>query len=176
MDGVTEVDVKTKMDDVVAKLDSTAGVHVSSVETLNQSYTLSQVLEQTLTNKVALVSTDALVAGLGTSKQNVIDQYTNLIAAATNTQSIINESTILQKGTSTTTGRSFYQGLNSTYYKDSGGTIMAQISYNTGLMRGKALEYDDAGANVDVKTQIDLLNSKLSSTTSILTSSLESAD
>jgi hypothetical protein len=43
-------------------------------------------------------------------------------------------------------------------------------------LKASSLSYDNAGVYKNVKTEIDALNSKLSSTTSILTSSLESSD
>lgn len=43
-------------------------------------------------------------------------------------------------------------------------------------LQASSLSYDDSGSYKNVKTEIDSLNSKLNSTTSILTSSLESPD
>jgi len=43
-------------------------------------------------------------------------------------------------------------------------------------LQASSLSYDESGVYKNVKTEIDALNSKLSSTTSILTSSLESPD
>lgn len=166
----------TLISGIESKLNSTADIHVSSIETPSQSYTLSEVLDQTLTNKVGLASTNATVTGLTTSKQNNINYETNLIMGATNTQSIINEGTLLQKAQATFNGRTIFQGTGSTYYKDLGGATTAIISSELGIIRGLRLEYDDNGSYLDVKAQIDALNAKLSSTASILTSSIESAD
>lgn len=54
--------------------------------------------------------------------------------------------------------------------------IIASTNLIMGSLSASSLAYDDSGSFKDVKSEIDSLNSKLSSTTSILTSSLESAD
>ena len=54
--------------------------------------------------------------------------------------------------------------------------IIATTDLTLRDLQASSLSYDDSGVYKNVKTQIDALNSKLSSTTSILTSSLESPD
>jgi hypothetical protein len=54
--------------------------------------------------------------------------------------------------------------------------IIATTDLTMKDLQPSSLSYDDSGAYKNVKTEIDSLNSKLSSTTSILTSSLESPD
>jgi hypothetical protein len=54
--------------------------------------------------------------------------------------------------------------------------IIASTDLIMGSLSASSLAYDDSGSFKDVKSEIDSLNSKLSSTTSILTSSLESPD
>lgn len=54
--------------------------------------------------------------------------------------------------------------------------IVASTDLTMGSLSAASLAYDDSGSFKDVKSEIDSINSKLNSTTSILTSSLESPD
>ena len=60
--------------------------------------------------------------------------------------------------------------------KDSGDVTTVSIVPSTGKLKAKLIEYEDGGSYTDVKTKIDTMNDKLTSATTILTSSVDSQD